>query len=109
LGRSNRSNLLSHPEAPRELAIVDTAHSSVRGQGRPYRDIVGGEVVHATRAVFGIPRAMALWSAVLQEPPGVARVVISFIGRGQCGIVSNARRLPKEVSDLKWRGNGTII
>jgi hypothetical protein len=27
---------------------------------------------------------MALWGAVLQEPPGVARVVISLIVRGQC-------------------------
>jgi hypothetical protein len=78
------SNSLYRPERPRELVIVDTARGSIRGQGLPHSSIVGWYVVHAPHAVFGVPRAMALWGAVLQEPPGVARVVISLIVRGQC-------------------------
>jgi hypothetical protein len=94
----------------RQLMRPGTADIPVHWQGLTATgDVVGGDSgpCYAYRVLSS--EIEALWSRALGEPPGVARMVISFIVRGQCGFVSDARRSPKQLGDVSLgRGGGVI-
>jgi hypothetical protein len=87
----------------RYLIQSDTADISVRWQGLTATgNVVGGDSGPCYAYCVWVSEIEPLWSPVLGELPGVARVGFSFIVRSQCGLVSGARRSVKQSSDVRW-------